>query len=172
MSVGEGRGGRPGSSANGALLDAVGLGWAVLFARLMLGLLFLMQGWAKVFVMGPVQHARRLFIEPYAESWIPEWLLLGTGVLIPFVELIAGALLLLGLAVRPTLVALAALLLLVTYGHLLAEPFFDVTTHVFPRALLVLVLFAIPRERDRWSLDRVVERLRGARVAGRKQTTG
>lgn len=166
MSVDADRGRRAGSSAGSSPLDAVGLRWAALFARLMLGLLFLMQGWAKVVVMGPAEHARRFFTGPYAASWIPEWLLLGTGILIPFVELTAGALLLLGLAVRPTLVTLAALLLLVTYGHLLAEPFFDVTTHVFPRALLVLVLFVIPRERDRWSLDRVAERVRRAGEGG------
>lgn len=136
-------------------VDPIGLCWAALFARLMLGLMFLMLGWGKVFGMGPAEHARRFFTERYADSWIPHWLLLATGTVVPFVELTAGLLLIAGLAVRATLLTLAGLLLLVTYGHLLADPFFDVTTHILPRAILVLVLMVIPREADRWSLDRL-----------------
>jgi len=119
----------------------------------MLGLLFVLQGWHKVFEMGPGEHARRFFVEGYAGSWIPTWLLWAAGTTVPFVELAAGALLLAGLWVRPTLVALGGLLLMVTYGHLLAEPFFDVTTHILPRAAFLLALLAMPRGWDRWSLD-------------------
>lgn len=137
-------------------IDPSGLCWAALFARLMLGLFFFMLGWGKVFGMGPAEHARRFFTSRYADSWIPHWLLLATGTAVPFIELIAGLLLIAGLAVRAALLTLAGLLLLVTYGHLLADPFFDVTTHILPRALLLLVLLVIPRDADRWSLDRAI----------------
>src|SRR2546426_2322209 len=102
-------------------------GWARFFARFMLGLIFFMAGWHKCFVMTPMGHARIYFTEPYADSWIPHALLLGAGVTVPIVELVAGALLLVGFRVREALVALGTLLLLVTYGHLLKEPLFSIT---------------------------------------------
>ena len=141
--------------------ETQGYGWAAFVARWMLGLLFLMAGWAKVFEMGPVQHAQVLFVEGYQESWIPAWLLWATGVVIPFLELFAGALLLVGWRVREVLVVLGSLLLLVTYGHLLKEPFYDVTTHIFPRVVFLLILFVLPRDVDRWTLDAVLRRRRG-----------
>ena len=74
--------------------------WAAFVARWMLGLIFLMAGWFKVFEMGAVQHAQMLFVEGYQDSWIPVWLLWATGFVIPFVELLAGVLLLVGWRVR------------------------------------------------------------------------
>jgi hypothetical protein len=44
------------------------------------------------------------------------------GVIIPLIELIAGALVILGLRVRDALVALGFVLVIVTFGHLLREP--------------------------------------------------
>jgi len=36
--------------------------WALLFARLVLGLIFLMAGVYKVFQLGPLEHARKYFL--------------------------------------------------------------------------------------------------------------
>ena len=63
--------------------------WALLFARLVLGLIFFMAGVFKVFQMGPLEHARKYFL-PYDDTFLPVWSLWATGVTIPFVELIAG----------------------------------------------------------------------------------
>jgi len=126
---------------------------AGLFARGLLGLLFGMLGWHKVFAMGPVEHARRYFLEGYAETWIPLWALWAAGTAIPFVELLAGGLVLAGFRLRAALALLALDLLVVTYGHMLADPFFDVTTHVAPRAALVLLLLLLPARAHRWSVD-------------------
>lgn len=136
------------------VVSTQGLCWIAFFSRWILGLIFLMAGWHKVFVMGADAHAATLFVEGYRQFWIPEWLLYVTGYVIPFLELAGGALLILGLEVRKVLVVLGALLVLVTYGHLLKEPFFDITTHIYPRLLLLLLLFGIPKEYDCWSLDR------------------
>ena len=40
--------------------------WAIFFARAILGLIFFMAGVWKVFQLGPLGHARRYFVEPYA----------------------------------------------------------------------------------------------------------
>lgn len=140
--------------------------WAMLFARLVLGLIFGMAGWGKVFKMGAVAHARRFFVDRFASSWIPVWLLWTLGLSIPFVELIAGWLVFAGLFVRPALIALGLVLAIVTYGHLLEDFLFDFSSHVIPRLALVIFLLAMPRELDVLSLDHMLfGRASGTRAA-------
>ena len=128
--------------------------WAILVARWILGLIFFMAGEWKVFVLGPLEHARRLFVEPYAQTFLPRWALWATGTVVPFVELIAGALLLLGLWTREALLALGGVLVLVTLGHLVTEPLYEFHTHVIPRAALLIFLLVMPRSEDTFfSLD-------------------
>jgi uncharacterized membrane protein YphA (DoxX/SURF4 family) len=126
--------------------------WAVLFARLVLGLIFFMAGVGKVFQLGPVEHARKYFL-PFADTFLPVWSLWFVGVTVPFVELIAGGLLLVGLRTREALVALGAVLVIVTFGHLLHEPLFNFSGHVIPRLALLLFLLWCPRDLDLYSLD-------------------
>jgi thiosulfate dehydrogenase [quinone] large subunit len=127
--------------------------WAILIARLILGFIFFMAGQWKVFTLGPVEHARRLFVEPYAQTFLPRWALWATGTVVPLVELVAGALLLVGFRTREALLALGGVLVLVTFGHLLTEPLYEFHTHVIPRAALLLFLLVMPREEDRFSVD-------------------
>lgn len=135
--------------------------WAILFARLVLGLIFFMAGVMKVFQLGPLNHARKYFL-PFADTFLPVWSLWGMGVVIPFVELIAGALLILGLRVREALVALGFVLAVVTFGHLLREPLYEFHTHVIPRLALLLFILLLPRGDDRFSLDSIISRQRSA----------
>lgn len=132
--------------------SASGRSWAELFSREILGLIFFMAGFFKVFEMGPLTHARNLFVEPYADSILPAWSLWLTGTTIPFVELVAGALLIVGWRTRDALVALGGVLVIVTFGHLLAEPLYAFDRHVIPRWALLVVCFLL-RDDDRWSLD-------------------
>src|SRR3984893_16246471 len=98
--------------------------WALLFARLVVGLIFFMAGVWKVFQLGPLQHARKYFL-PFSDTFLPVWSLWATGVVIPFIELIAGALVILGLRTREALIALGFVLAIVTFGHLLREPLYE-----------------------------------------------
>ena len=134
-----------------------GRAWALLFARLVLGLIFFMAGFWKVFQLGPLQHARKYFM-PFADTFLPAWSLWAVGVAIPFVELIAGALVILGLRTREALVALGFVLAIVTFGHLLKEPLYEFHTHVIPRLALLLFVLMLPREDDRFSLDHLLAR--------------
>jgi len=130
-------------------------GWALLFARLVLGLIFFMAGVWKVFRLGPLQHARKYFL-PFADTFLPIWSLWAAGVVIPFIELIAGGLVIIGLRTREALVALGFVLAIVTFGHLLREPLYEFHTHVIPRLALLLFVLMIPREDDRFSLDHLI----------------
>lgn len=131
--------------------------WALLFARLVLGLIFCMAGVYKVFQLGPLEHARKYFL-PYADTILPVWSLWLTGIVIPFVELIAGGLVLLGLRTREALISLGFVLAIVTFGHLLKEPLYEFHTHVIPRLALLLFILLLPREDDRFSIDHLVRR--------------
>lgn len=128
-------------------------GWAIFFARAVLGLIFLMAGAWKVFSLGPLEHARRWFTGPYADSFLPMWSLWAVGTAIPFVELVAGALVILGWRTREACIALGAVLAIVTFGHLLADPLFEFHTHVIPRTALLLFVLAMPRDEDTLSVD-------------------
>lgn len=124
--------------------------WALLFARLVLGLIFFMAGVWKVFSLGPLQHARKYFL-PFADTLLPLWSLWTVGIVIPFIELLAGALVIIGLRTREALVGLGVVLAVVTFGHLLHEPLYEFHTHVIPRLALVLFILLLPREDDRFA---------------------
>lgn len=131
--------------------------WALLFARLVLGLIFFMAGLAKVFQLGPLEHARKYFL-PFSDTFLPVWSLWMVGAGIPLIELIAGALVLLGLRTRDALVALGFVLVIVTFGHLLHEPLYNLTAHIIPRLALLLFVLWCPREQDRFSVDYLLAR--------------
>jgi len=140
----------PDTPSNSALS---GRAWAILFARWILGLIFFMAGAWKVFQLGPLQHAQQFFVGPYADTFLPAWLLWASGFLIPWIELIAGGLLILGLRTRPALLAPGCVLVVVTFGHLLKEPLYGFNVHVIPRLALLLFLLLVGESKDRWSLD-------------------
>src|SRR5947207_14852901 len=117
--------------------------WALLFARGVLGFIFFMAGVYKVFQMGPLGHARHFFIEPYADSFLPTWSLWAVGTVIPIIELIAGALVIIGLRTRDALVALGFILVIVTFGHLLKQPLYEFNTNVIPRLSINLLVLMI-----------------------------
>ena len=137
--------------------------WAILFARLVLGLIFFMAGFMKVFQLGPVEHARKYFL-PFSDTFLPIWSLWAVGVTIPFVELVAGALVILGLRTRDALIALGGVLVIVTFGHLLHDALFNFSGHVIPRLALLLFVLCFPREEDGFSLDQVLLRRRNERL--------
>lgn len=134
------------------MTDLAARTWGVLFARCIVGLMFLMAGVFKVFDMGPLEHARQLFL-PYQDTFLPVWTLWATGVAIPFVELIAGGLLVIGFRTRWAACALGFVLITVTFGHLLSSPLYAFHEHVVPRLLFVLVVLFTPQGWDRYSTD-------------------
>lgn len=140
--------------------------WAIFIARAILGLVFLIAGVHKVFTIGAIEHARRLFVVPYATTYLPEWSLWLTGTVTPFVELAAGALVLVGLFTRPALLALGAVLLMVEFGHLVLAPLFVANAFILPRTGLLLFVLLLPREWDVFTADALLRRLRQTREAG------
>ena len=155
---------QPGARTNAATPDKETIpnaAWAILFARGVLGMIFLMAGVYKVFQLGPAGHVRQYFL-PYQDTFLPIWSLWLVGSVIPFVELIGGALVLIGWRTRAALIGLGGVLLVVTFGHLLKEPLYPFHEHVVPRLALLLFVLLMPETADRLSLDHVL-RNRSAR---------
>lgn len=144
-----------------------GMAWAVFFARAVLGLIFFMAGVYKVFQQGPVGHVERWFL-PYSDTFLPVWSLWAVGFTIPFVELIGGALVLLGWRTRAALLALGSVLVTVTFGHLVQQPLYPFHEHVIPRLALLVFVLAVPPEADSLSLDHLLQ----SRRQGRQETPG
>src|SRR5262249_24656076 len=97
---------------------------------------------------------------------LPVWSLWAMGVTIPFVELAGGFLVLVGLFTTAGLSMLGAVLCVVTFGHLLHEPLYALHEHVIPRLALTVLVLALPRAWDRFSVGAWRGRRGSARAAG------
>ncbi len=123
----------------------------ILTTRLILGFLFFWQGYGKVFKFGIDNVYNNFFKETYKDL-LPDFLVLATAYFTTYVELIAGFLLVIGLKRDWALYLLAAVLVVVTFGHGLAEPIWD-ASHVLVRAIFLIPLLLLPKEWDTFSID-------------------
>jgi putative oxidoreductase len=124
---------------------------AILTARLLLGFIFLMQGFGKVFKIGVGNVYNGFFKETYQDI-LPEFITMGTAYYTSFVELIAGLMLVIGYKKNIAYILLASVLVIVTFGHGLAEPIWDLS-HVMYRGILLIFLLMTPATLDKFSLD-------------------
>jgi len=127
------------------------IAYPTLFSRLLLGVIFVMQGYGKVFNWG-VTNVYNGGFKAYEETFLPEFILKFTAYFTSYGEFICGLLLILGLFRKPAYLILAAILLIVSYGHGLQSPIWDMQ-HVFIRSVFLVFLMMIPLEKDRFSLD-------------------
>lgn len=139
---------------------------ALLFMRLLLGIIFLLQGFGKVFSIG-VDDLYNSFFLDYENTFLPIWLLKLTAYYTSYAELIGGGLLILGLFRNFALYLLASVLLIVSFGHGMMMPIWDLQ-HVLFRAILLIPLLLLPEEWDKWQLQHLMGRKVGYTVnAGR-----
>lgn len=125
--------------------------------RVLLGIIFMMQGYGKVFTWG-LDGVYGGFA-PYEEK-LPTFLLKFAAYYTTFAELICGLLLIIGLFRNYALYALGVVLLIVSFGHGLSAPIWDLS-HVFPRAVLLIALLLIPQEWDKWHVDGLIRKQKG-----------
>lgn len=121
------------------------------FIRCLLGIIFFMQGFGKVFVFN-VSKVYTMFFKEFETTFLPGWLIHVTAYYTSYIEMIGGFLLIIGLFKKITLYLLALDLLIVAFGHGLMEPIWDLS-HVMPRAVLLASLFLLPDSWDKWKID-------------------
>jgi uncharacterized membrane protein YphA (DoxX/SURF4 family) len=137
---------------DGIQLKAAG----ALFIRALLGIIFLMQGYGKIFSFS-VEKVYQLFFKEFEATFLPKFILISTAYFTSYVEMIGGFFLIIGLFRKWAAYFLALDLLIVSYGHGLMEPIWDLS-HVIPRAILLAAIFFIPPEWDAWHLDGVLHK--------------
>ncbi len=139
--------------------DEVSISSLVVLARVFLGAVFIAQGAAGAFHVGPVAFAREVYVEPLADSWVPAPLLWAAGVTNPIIQLIGGTLFVLGLFTRATAVALGMFLCSILFGHVLSDPFDrgpDVHSYALANLGLVLIVLALATRGNRYSVDALI----------------
>ncbi len=123
--------------------------------RVLLGLLFLMAGYGKIFTWGMDQVYSSF--KSYEDTWLPKFLVQFTAYFTSYAELICGFLVVIGLFRNYALYALGAVLLIVSYGHGLSSPIWDLS-HVFPRAVMLIALLLLPEEWDKWQVQKLLKK--------------
>ena len=127
------------------------------FIRLLLGVIFLMQGFGKVFTFG-VDNVYQKFFVSYTE-FLPEFLVQTTAYFTSYAELIGGFFLIIGLFRNYVYYVFIAVLLVVSFGHGIAQPIWDLQ-HVFFRATLLAFLLFMPQEKDKWAIDQIIKKIK------------
>ncbi len=130
---------------------------AMLTIRVILGLIFMMQGFGKVFSWGVENLYKMDFFHGTYKDLLPDFIIYGTAYYTSFVELIAGFLLVIGLKRDWALYALASVLVIVSFGHGLAEPIWDLS-HVMFRFVLLVALLLLPATWDTIRMDSLINR--------------
>ena len=129
---------------------------AVLTVRLILGFIFLMQGFGKVFTWGVENVYNMDFFYNTYKDILPDYIIKATAYYTSYVELIAGFLVVLGLKRDYALYLLASVLVIVTFGHGLINPIWDLS-HVMYRTILLVALLLLPKDWDRISIDYMIK---------------
>lgn len=127
---------------------------AELLIRVFTGILFLFQGYDKLFVV-KMRGVVNAFMADAGRQNIPGALVKFTAYYTSIVEFFGGILLILGLFTDYTLYFLGSDLLLVCFAFSYMQPMWDMK-HVFPRLILIVVLLLLPGEYNNFSLDHLL----------------
>jgi uncharacterized membrane protein YphA (DoxX/SURF4 family) len=130
--------------------------FGLFFIRALLGIIFFMQGYGKVFTIG-VSKVYEMFFKDFENTFLPKPLIIFTTYYTSYIELIGGFLLIIGLFKKYAMYFLAIDLLIVSFGHGIMEPIWDLS-HVIPRAILLASLFLLPAEWDKWNVDSLIKK--------------
>ncbi len=134
--------------------------WAVALARWVLGVMLLFYGIGKLpDVSGFASH----LVTTFAKTWLPEWLTNGFGHTLPYIEVVLGALLILGLMRNVVLFLTGLYFLVLTFGQVvLQQPgvvFNNISFTIFTAGVLFLA------EYDCWAFPRRQKRVEPAPTA-------
>lgn len=111
------------------------------FVRCLLGILFLFQGYDKLFVV-KIRNVVNAFHNETDRKHIPEFLLVFTSYFTSLTEFFGGILLVVGLFHQIVPIILALNLLVVTFAFSFIRPMWDLQ-HVFPRVILLTLILLL-----------------------------
>lgn len=124
---------------------------AALLARVFLGMLFLFQGYDKIFRMGMKQLIQTIHT-PLEDKGVPTLVSEIGAYFTSYTEFIFGGLLIVGFLKYYCLYFLGIDLLFAAFAFGMVEPMWDMK-HIFPRLALLIFLLIIPSQWDKISID-------------------
>ena len=124
---------------------------AVLILRVLLGLIFLMAGYGKVFKIG-TETIYLDMLNQFQNTFLPKSLIWATAYYTSYIELICGFLSLFGIFKNISLYFLGSVLIIISFGHGLIDPIWDLH-HLFFRAVFLVTLLLLPADWDKYSVD-------------------
>lgn len=130
---------------------------AELVLRLFCGVIFLFQGYDKLFKV-KISGVTDTFMINAQKRNIPTFLVTFAAAYTSIVEFFGGFLLIIGLFKNFTLLFLGLDIVLVTVAFSMFEPIWDMR-HVFPRLVSIFVLMILPEEWEYFSLDTIIKHL-------------
>ncbi len=126
--------------------------------RVFLGVLFFAQGYDKVFRV-KISGVIETFHTEMESKHVPSFMLVMAAYYTSIVELVAGAMLILGLFKFYALTLLGIDLMLVTCAFSILQPMWDMQ-YVFPRLVILTVLFLLPEKWEIFSIDFFITNLK------------
>jgi putative oxidoreductase len=125
--------------------------FAELFLRIILGIVFTLQGFDKIFVVG-IGKVSETFKEEFRQKSLPGFIFPLTAVYSSLIEFCGGILILLGLFKMYAVIFLCLDLALVTVAFSLLDPGGNLKM-IFPRIVLMIFLLMMPADIEYWTLD-------------------
>lgn len=135
-------------------MEAINEHMAVCIARIFLGMLFLLQGYDKVYKVG-VNKVIPVYKTQLRNSGLPSVVITFAAYYTSWIELLGGLMLIAGFLKYYVLCALGIDLVMVAVAMGLIEPLWRMD-FVFPRLALLLFLLLVPPAMDYFSLDRML----------------
>ena len=123
--------------------------------RLILGIMFLIQGYDKLFNVG-MKGVVTTVNNQYIDKGFPVWAVTLISYLTTYIEFLAGLLLILGLFKTIALYSLLLDITIVTFGMSILNPLWDMR-YVWPRLVLLITLMLLPDTWDVLSVDYLIK---------------
>lgn len=123
--------------------------------RLFVAIIFFMQGLQSL-QKGPLAFAEKLYVTQFENTVLPSALLWFLGIINPFIQIVGGALLIVGLFTRSAAIVLCFFMTSIIAGHMFMDPYETsggLTKFGLNNFLFILgILFFIPKG-NRYSID-------------------
>lgn len=132
----------------------------LLIARIFVGTIFLSQGLSIFMKEGSIiQFAENVYVKSYESTFIPNFMLWFMGLANPFILLVGGTLLTIGLKIRWTTYILALFMISIVFGHLIGDPYEttgDISMYGFNNLAFLILILWLEYGKNKYSIVNII----------------